>query len=89
MLSRPGDTRRLAASEDRFVGSEWNLLDLRLRIRFLEIVCRILRESLVHGAPLVRESGCQWLPHDPQLEAAGPLTTRKNRFPSLVTVGGG
>ncbi len=89
MLSRPGRARRLAASEHRFVGPEWNLLDLRLGIRLPEILCLILRECLVHGATPVREFGRQWVPHDPQLEPAGPLTTRKKRFPSRVTVGGG
>jgi len=89
VLGRPRSARRFAASEDRFVGPKRNLLNLRLGIGPLLSLCLVARSGLVHASAPAPRFRPQCAPHDPQPEAAGTLTTRKNRFPSLVTVGGG
>ena len=88
VLRRPGHARRLAAAEDRFVGPQRHFLDLRLGVRLLFIRLLVRRSSSsIRSAPLRIRHQC--VPHDPQPEAAGALTTRRNRFPSLAIVGGG
>ena len=84
----PRRARRLAAAEDRFVGPQRNFLDLRLVVGlFLVRLLVPVVSSIVFNSSSTSDINA-W-PHDPQPEAAGALTTRRNRLPSFAIVGGG